>query len=201
MLMGYREYARHRGVTLGAVQKAIREGRISATEEKKIDSVAADRDWGLNTDSSRVAVNALAQRAQPMQLEIPVAAPGAALDPDDGVEGKSDPDGVAGTDRVANEYREHRSTRERFQALKQQLEYEQASGQLISVDEAKRIVYTSFRALRDAVMNVPARTKDLLAVESDPLACELLLERELAAALAGIDVRKLLQDQDPDEVE
>ncbi len=198
MLMGYREYARHRGVTLGAVQKAIREGRITATEEKKIDSVAADRDWSLNTDSSRVAVNALAQRAQPMQLEIPAVAPGAEAEQDDGAEGKGDGDGVPGTDRVANEYREHRSTRERFQALQQQLAYERDAGLLINVDEAKRIVYTSFRALRDAVMNVPARTKDLLAVESDPLACELLLERELAAALAGIDVRKLLQDQDPD---
>ncbi|MBY0237878.1 MAG: hypothetical protein K2X55_01040 [Burkholderiaceae bacterium] len=198
MLMGYREYARHRGVTLGAVQKAIREGRISATEEKKIDSVAADRDWGINTDSSRVAVNALAQRAQPMQLEIPAVAPGGARESDDDAEAKAGSDCVAGTDRVANEYREHRSTRERYQALQQQLAYERDVGQLINVDEAKRIVYTSFRALRDAVMNVPARTKDLLAVESDPLACELLLERELAAALAGIDVKKLLQDQDPD---
>lgn len=35
MLMGYREYARHRGVSLGAVQKALRDGRITASEEKK----------------------------------------------------------------------------------------------------------------------------------------------------------------------
>ena len=35
MLMGYREYARHRGVSLGAVQKALRDGRINANDEKK----------------------------------------------------------------------------------------------------------------------------------------------------------------------
>jgi hypothetical protein len=199
MLMGYREYARHRGVTLGAVQKAIRDGRIQITDGKKIDSDAADRDWENNTDASRVAVNALTQRAPQMQFEIPAAAPVSRNGGGAGSAAVPEPDEVAGTDRVANEYREHRSTRERYQALKQQLEYEQAVGQLINVDEAKRVVYTSFRAVRDAVMNVPARTKDLLAVETDPLACELLLERELAAALAGIDVNKLLQDQDTDE--
>ena len=61
MLMGYREYARHRGVSLGAVQKALRAGRISANEEKKIDSAVADREWDVNTDASRIAVSAIAE--------------------------------------------------------------------------------------------------------------------------------------------
>lgn len=190
MLMGYREYARHRGVTLGAVQKALRDKRISATEEKKIDSAIADRDWHVNTDSSRVAVNAIESHRLPLQQQI-------ALPPMASETGnKPDPEELTGTDRVANEYREHRATRERYQALKQQLEYEQMVGQLINVDEAKRIVYTSFRALRDSIMNVAARVKDQLAAESDSHACEVLVENELSAALAGIDIGKLLTDQD-----
>lgn len=198
MLMGYREYARHRGVTLGAVQKAIRDGRIEANVDKKIDAAAADRAWHENTDASRIAVNALEQRAQPMQLEIHASLPAASPAPSAG-DARSEPDEVAGSDRTANEYREHRATRERYQALEQKLKYEQAVGQLINVDEAKRIAYTSFRTLRDTVMNVAARIKDQLAAETDPHACEVLLENELSAALGGIDVTKLLRDQDPDQ--
>lgn len=204
MLMGYREYARHRGVTLGAVQKAIRDGRISANADKKIESDVADRDWQDNTDASRVAMSALEQRAQ--LVPAPVLAAPAQPGPAAGQRGAASPpvggegDELAGSDRAANEYREHRATRERYQALKQQLEYEQAIGQLINVDDAKRIVYTSFRALRDAVMNVTARVKDQLAAENDPHVCEAMLEGELSAALAAIDVTKLLREEaEPEE--
>lgn len=195
MEMGYREYARHRGVTLGAVQKAIRAGRISVNENGKIDSDAADSAWHANTDVSRVAVNVL--ESAPVQRQIPLAPASAptASPPPAGVE-DADPPELSGSDRVANEYREHRATRERFQALKQQLEYEQLVGTMINVDDAKRIAYTSFRALRDAVMNVAPRIKDQLAAMSDPHDVEQLVESELAAALGGVDIGKLLNDQE-----
>ncbi len=198
MLMGYREYARHRGCSLGAVQKAVRDKRITATDEKKIDADLADKAWQNNTDASRVAVNALEHRAPPMQLEISVSAPpaGRGSTGDGELDDAPESDEVTGSDRVANEYREHRSTRERYQALSKQLEYEQRAGQLISVDEAKRIVGTSFRALRDSVMNVATRIKDQLAAETDPHVCETLVESEISAALAGIDIGKLLSEQD-----
>lgn len=198
MLMGYREYARHRGVSLGAVQKAISTNRIQVTPEKKIDSSVADMAWDANTDASRVAVNVIQQRPQAAQQSIGLAP--AADDTPRGLEksddDKSETDDLNGNDRVANEYREHRATRERYMALKQQLEYEQQVGSLISVDDAKRIAYTSFRALRDAVLNVAPRIKDQLAATTDPLLCEQLLDAELSSALAGIDVGKLLKEQD-----
>jgi hypothetical protein len=194
MEMGFREYARHRGVTLGAVQKAIRAGRISVNANNKIDSEAADQAWAANTDASRVAVNVMAD--VPTQREIPLARAVAESAPPPAAAEKGDADGMSGTDRVASEYREHRATRERFQALTQQLEYEQLVGTLINVDEAKRIAYTSFRALRDAVMNVAPRLKDQLAALTDPHAIEQLLEDELAGALGAIDIGKLLKEQD-----
>lgn len=196
-LMGYREYSRHRGVSLGAVQKAISAGRIHATDNKKIDSDQADRDWEANTDDSRVAVNVIgnAHLAQQQMILGPAAVdtPRTVKSQDDG---KDDVEDISGNDRVANEYREHRSTRERYQALKQQLEYEQLVGALINVDEAKRIAFTSFRSLRDAVMNVAPRIKDQLAAVNDPAVVEEILDAELSAALASIDVGKLLSDQD-----
>lgn len=190
MLMGYREYARHRGVSLGAVQKALRAGRISANEEKKIDSAVADREWDVNTDASRIAVSAVEVATPLAQKEISFAAP-AGEEAD-----KPAAEELTGSDKSASEYRENRSKREYYVAAKHQLEYEQLLGQLINVDDAKRIAFTSFRAIRDSVLNVAARIKDQLAAETDPHVCEELLERELSAALASVDVGQLVAESE-----
>lgn len=185
MLMGYREYARHRGVSLGAVQKALRAGRINANADKKIDAAVADREWDVNTDASRIAVSAVEVATPLAQKEISFAAP-AGEESD-----KPAAEELTGSDNNASRYRESRASREFYVAAKQKLEYEQLLGQLINVDEAKRIAFTSFRAIRDSVLNVAARIKDQLAAESDPHVCEELLERELSAALASVDVGQL----------
>ncbi|WP_454776444.1 hypothetical protein [Janthinobacterium tructae] len=190
MLMGYREYARHRGVSLGAVQKALRAGRISANEEKKIDSAVADREWDVNTDASRIAVSAVEVATPLAQKEISFAAP-AGEEAD-----KPAAEELTGSDKSASEYRENRSKREYYVAAKHQLEYEQLLGQLINVDDAKRIAFTSFRAIRDSVLNVAARIKDQLAAETDPHVCEELLDRELSAALASVDVGQLVAESE-----
>ena len=44
-----RKYAQHRGVSHTAVQKAIKQGRIQLTSERRIDIEQADRDWQRNT--------------------------------------------------------------------------------------------------------------------------------------------------------
>lgn len=190
MLMGYREYARHRGVSLGAVQKALRAGRINANEDKKIDAAVADREWDVNTDASRIAVSAVEVATPLAQKEISFAAQ-AGEEAD-----RPAAEELTGSDKSASEYRENRSKREYYVAAKHKLEYEQLLGQLINVDEAKRIAFTSFRAIRDSVLNVAARIKDQLAAESDPHVCEELLERELSAALASVDVGKLVAESE-----
>jgi len=190
MLMGYREYARHRGVSLGAVQKALRAGRINANADKKIDAAVADREWDVNTDASRIAVSAVEVAAPLAQKEISFAAP-AGEEAD-----KPAAEELTGSDKSASEYRENRSKREYYVAAKHQLEYEQLLGQLINVDDAKRIAFTSFRAIRDSVLNVAARIKDQLAAETDPHVCEELLDRELSAALASVDVGQLVAESE-----
>ena len=190
MLMGYREYARHRGVSLGAVQKALRAGRINANADKKIDAAVADREWDVNTDASRIAVSAVEVATPLAQKEISFAAP--AGDEAD----KPAAEELTGSDKSASEYRENRSKREYYVAAKHQLEYEQLLGQLINVDDAKRIAFTSFRAIRDSVLNVAARIKDQLAAETDPHVCEELLDRELSAALASVDVGQLVAESE-----
>jgi hypothetical protein len=48
-IMSQRAYARHRGMALSAVQKAIASGRISTLADGQIDSEVADREWTANT--------------------------------------------------------------------------------------------------------------------------------------------------------
>ena len=48
-ILSQRAYARHRGMRLSAVQKAIRSGRISTLPDGQIDSDMADEEWGQNT--------------------------------------------------------------------------------------------------------------------------------------------------------
>ena len=196
-LMGYREYSRHAGVTLRAVQKAIEAGHIKVTAEKKIESDQADRDWRNSDAVQRTVVSIL-------PAKVPsTSAPGSKENranvaaPPRTEEGEDDQaQAETEADDSTSEYRTHRASREKFSALKQELEYKQLAGELISVDEAKRIAYTTFRGIRDSVLNVPARLKDQLAALTDPHQCERLMEAALSAALAGIDVGKLLQDQD-----
>ena len=59
-LMSQRAYARHRGVTLAAVQKAIKSARIS-TIDGKIDPAVADIQWARNTNATQQERGALAQ--------------------------------------------------------------------------------------------------------------------------------------------
>jgi hypothetical protein len=48
-ILSQRAYARHRGVALSAVQKAISTGRISTMADGRIDSDVADGEWAANT--------------------------------------------------------------------------------------------------------------------------------------------------------
>ena len=47
--MSQRQYAKHRGVRLSTVQKALKSGRIGKTSNGKIDPARADADWERNT--------------------------------------------------------------------------------------------------------------------------------------------------------
>lgn len=174
-----RAYARHRGVALSAVQKAITSGRIKKTANGKINIAAADKAWAANTD--------LAKRP-------PDAAPIDLLDlsdPDDDIDDSDAP--------VTSEYQRHRANREEIRVKKEQLELDMLLGNTIDLADAQRIIFTAMRTIRDAIMNVPARNKDLLAAEKNPARIEALLESELAAALQSIDVKSALKEQQTEE--
>lgn len=211
MLMSYRAYARHRNVTLRAVQKAIESGRITVTADKKIDSDLADKQWEANTDPSRGSLSmaskptaapapqslgpefALTQPTGGHLLNrptlIPPHAPEKKIDevPAGGEEGDSE-------SLVNVEFKQARTEREKANAAKAQLELAEALGQVIKKDFAVQAVYTAFRALRDAVLNVPARIREEIAAESDSDAVERHLENELTRALASVNLKSVFKE-------
>ncbi|WP_341238034.1 hypothetical protein [uncultured Limnobacter sp.] len=119
MRMGWREYARHRGVTLRAVQKAIESGRIVLDENKKIDAAQADKDWVLNTDISRVGMTEAASPQVPQDLFTPVEPPACKHGSDDDAPRSDD----------LEEYRKNRAIRERFNAMLQAAEGKRVEGE------------------------------------------------------------------------
>lgn len=190
-MMGYREYARHRVVTLRAVQKAIEAGRIHVTTDELgkrwIDSERADRDWLANTDP---AAQSLLYSAGPLPpaTQLPLAEPPAAADDDEPV-----------ADSAATpEYRQARAAREEIRRDREQLELDRLRGSLIPLADAQQAVYTAFRTLRDAVLHVPARAAHQCATRTDPFEIEQLLEAELNAAFLRFDPAKMLAADDDD---
>ncbi len=99
-------------------------------------------------------------------------------------------------------FRKARAQREQIRCAREQLEFDELLGKLIPLADAQRIAFTSFRGLRDAVLNVPARLKDQLAATTDPMAVERLMEDELSAAFARYSEAAMVveaADEDADE--
>jgi pyruvate/2-oxoglutarate dehydrogenase complex dihydrolipoamide acyltransferase (E2) component len=63
-LLSLRAYAKHRGVSLAAVQKAIHSGRITANADGLIDSDRADAEWAAKTRPGQ-------RRARPAPPAVP----------------------------------------------------------------------------------------------------------------------------------
>ena len=69
--MNVSEYARHRGVSRGAVSKALKTGRISVGPSGRIDPVEADRDWAANTAARVTPPEAGKPRREPPDAAVP----------------------------------------------------------------------------------------------------------------------------------
>ena len=136
--MGYREYARHRQVTLRAVQKAIEAGRIKVVVvdgKSKIDSEQADRDWVTNTDPAK---QSLLYSAGPDHGDSLLREPQAGLATGAGAartavpassgdddEPPDEPAAGGATDDDTKAYRAERAQRERIRREREQLELDQ----------------------------------------------------------------------------
>ena len=143
-LLSIRAYAKRRGVSHTAVQKAIQAGRISAAMvDGKIDAEKADRLWVENTDTARSKVN-------------------------------------------PESYATARAVRETYRARLAKLEYEEKTGELVSLEAVEKDAFATGAAIKTALMAVPARVAELVAAEDDPNKCRRLIAAEIRQALEAL---------------
>ena len=193
-----RAYAAHRkelqlaGRTHQAVMKAIRDGRLSQSVERRgrrwlIDPELADREWERNTNAlqardsevvaaARSAAARAAKEAEDAQpslfgelgkLDAPRGPRPTQPDPD------NDDTSVARTSRLQNYFK--------AELLRIQLAKE--SGELVSAVEVRRELTTAWRLTRDAFLAMPERMADDLAAIDDPHEVRELLTTEASRVL------------------
>lgn len=80
-------------------------------------------------------------------------------------------------------FNESRAKSEHFRAELARLDLEVKEEQLVEVSRVEREAFTSARAVRDALGNIPDRVSNQLAAESDPVVIHQTLTEEIRKAL------------------
>lgn len=140
MSMSLRAYARHRGVALSAVQKAIATGRIHPEPDGSIDPAKADAQWDRHTRTAQPTTPRVTTARPP-----PVSQPAAPSPPQTS-------DDARGVD-----YHKARAVRETYSARLAKLEFEERTGKLISKDEVDIKYFQLARQLRDRMQQIPRK--------------------------------------------
>jgi len=184
-LISLRKFARERGVSLGAVQKAIATKRVTAIERDQrgrtigIYRVRAAEEWAANTDPVEAART---QGSQPAPIVVPKQGTlEVATGADPSQAGPESAAPAANTDQA--EYLAARAKREGFQAKQAELEYLRAIGDLVPANEAREVAFRRYRTLRDKMLNIPERVASVIAAERDPARVHKLLTDEIKRVL------------------
>ena len=153
-----RAYARHRGCTHRAVQKAIEAGRIPVLPDGRVDFDAADAAWTANTRDAAVD---LALR----RLDRHGAGP---------------PRHRGRTPRTLVEAQRrlvlHKGTLAKLAVAEMR-------GGLVNVEQARKAMFALARGARDRMLAIPGRIAHDLAAEMDPEAVRRRLDAEIGEAL------------------
>ena len=163
-----RAYARLRGVTLRAVQKAIATRRISLGADGTIDPATANAEWERNTFAGKTLHQVGGDQPQ-------AAPPGPRPAP------QRAGSGVLGQPEVSNDpvaaYLRARAVSETFKAKTAQLEYEERTGKLIQATKAGEYAVQWSAIVGDALSAYPDRVAPLVAAAKT--------EAEIHRILAG----------------
>jgi hypothetical protein len=179
--MSLRAYARHRGVSLRAVQKAIASGRIAQRKDGLLDADTADANWARNTaprpQQPPKPANKLAHKSV-----TPAASPQSAHHHAEYHPVTRD---TADPPRLESglEYSKARAVRESYMARLAKIDFEERTEKLVSKDEVQVAAFNRFRQFRDGMLNIPDRLAAVVAAEGDPRRVHELLATEIRKAL------------------
>src|ERR1044072_9226683 len=162
--MSQRAYAKYRGVTHRAVQKAIASGRIPITEGRKVDPDEADRAWAANTDESKPR-NSVSGTPK-LAVVSPVSAPNA-----------------SSGHVIATAYQASRAIHESYRAKTARLGYERMIGLLVQGAEVKVQPFNVARRVREALRAIADRQAPILAAISDAAEIHRILTAEIRQVL------------------
>lgn len=163
------ELARQLGVSRQAINDLVKRRVLEVGQDGRID-----------VELARVA---LANRVRPSSktaaaLHAP-AVPGIAIAPTASTATHSAPDTVTS-------YHVAKTLREAAEAKIAQLKLNEMQGQLVRSDTVRAETARLAAALRESLLQLPARLTPVLAAESDPAKLHDLLERELHQVLAQL---------------
>lgn len=190
-----REYARRRGVTEGAIRKAVRDKRITLTASGKIDPAIADVEWAKNTlprdGSSGVRTRVPGTQVRSTQalppaveVELEPQAHGGALKRSRATDESTEFDPDAPFDPLTMDLNDGRRIKEAALAGKHLVAYRVAIGELYPRDLIKRLVFADRRIARDALRHLARRVApDLAEMGGDAAAIRERLEVEIESAL------------------
>jgi hypothetical protein len=182
-LVSLRAYARHRGVSLRAVQKAIASGRIEKTPTGQVDTEVADRQWQSRTAPRPVA----AQQNRPPQSQPRQSGRGdVSQEPESNLVAHNQPRYESRGDLPATsslDYSRARAVNETYRAKLTKIEFEERSEKLVSRDEVRVAAHNKYRIFRDAMLNIPDRVAAVVASEGDSAKVHHILTTEIRRAL------------------
>jgi hypothetical protein len=165
MGVSLRAYARMRGCSLTAVQKAISSKRITTLADGTIDPERANQEWSKNTFAGQTIHKASAASSD----RLPPVHESAV--------GSGDP---------VTAYLRARAVKESFAARTAQLEYEERAGKLIPAVRASEYAATFSSIVKDGLMAMPDRVSPMLAAVDDEKAIHRMLAAEVAAVLRKV---------------
>ena len=164
MGISLRAYAKARGCSLTAVQKAIATKRITRLPDGSIDAERANREWSKNTFAGQTVREATAtpERLPPMH-ESP-----------------------APTGDPVTAYLRARAVKESFQARTAELDYKERAGKLIEATRASEYAATFSAIVKDGLMAMPDRLAPMLAAVDDEKTIHRMLGAEITALLRKV---------------
>jgi hypothetical protein len=178
--MSLRAYARQRGVSLRAVQKALASGRIAARKDGRVDADVADANWERNTaPRPRPASKPAAKNTPPKETPSPASPQSARHHSDPPRREPTEPPRL----ESGLEYSKARAVRESYLARLAKIDFEERTEKLVSRDEMQVAAFNRYRMFRDGMLNIPDRLGAVLAAETDPRQVHELLAAEIRKAL------------------
>lgn len=158
-----REFARLEGCDPKQVRRALESGRLVANAEGKLDTAQVGGGWrkprvdSKEAPAKRAAVKASKGEDIPKDVPTEMSLPGPAGETVAGVPVIQSAEGASLKRAVAH--------KEDFAGRLKELEYRHKAGELVELEVARQVLFTEFRAARDAWLNWPTRFAALIAAD------------------------------------